>query len=116
MMAVVTGLWEDALLTTYGVTIEPVTQEWRGDAQPHHEGFAGLWPLEGGTRVVLMAKPELSPEQRESFAEWCYSRIGRFLEHGPEPDGWQARSDGGWQMYVGTRILPDMGFLDDTQP
>lgn len=59
-----------------------------------------------GISVKLVVRPGLAPEFRAGFAEWAKQRIGRFLEHGPEPDGWQLRSDGDWQMWVRRVELP----------
>jgi hypothetical protein len=53
-------------------------------------------------RVVVV---DWTPQDRASFAEWAYIRIHRFLEFGPEPDGWQHRSDGDWQLWCANRYL-----------
>lgn len=108
MMGVVTtGPWEDRLLLDYAAVIYPVTDEWRQLAKPHQAGAIALFG-DAERPHVLMARPELDPVQREMFAEWCHQHIARFVEHGPEPDGWQLRSDGGWQLYAGAVDLPPL--------
>lgn len=51
-------------------------------------------------------RPGLEANRRATFAEWAESRFQRFLEHGPEPDGWQKRSDGAWQLWARGVQLP----------
>jgi hypothetical protein len=77
---------------------------------PEHEGCALIGEREGGIIVNLTVRTGLDGERRAGFAEWAESRIDRFLEHGPEPDGWQKRSDGDWQLWVRRVYLGD---LDD---
>jgi hypothetical protein len=49
----------------------------------------------------------LSFARRERFATWATGRILRYLEHGPEPDGWQRRAlDGKWQLWARETWLP----------
>ena len=53
-------------------------------------------------------RASLSFARRERFAVWATERILRFLEHGPEPDGWQKRTlDGAWQLWAREVLLPD---------
>ena len=42
----------------------------------------------------------MSQDWRDFAAEGALERIDRFAEHGPEPDGWQLRSDGAWQLWL----------------
>jgi hypothetical protein len=52
----------------------------------------------------------LSFAQRQRFAEWARERILRWLQHGPEPDGWHKRAlDGKWQLWARETWLPDPG-------
>jgi hypothetical protein len=41
------------------------------------------------------------------FAEWAESRFARLIEHGPEPAGWQERSDGARQLWGRLTQMPD---------
>lgn len=51
-----------------------------------------------GIRARFFIRSGLSEELRADFAEWAVRRVERFQEHGPVPDGWQRRCDGGWQL------------------
>lgn len=51
-------------------------------------------------------RPGLLVDDLRMLGEWATVRVGRFLEHGPEPDGWQRRSDGGWQIWARAYQLP----------
>lgn len=75
--------------------------------RPDHEGFI---VVEAGSPPVLVARirPGMGQEARDVFAEWALQRFARFLEHGPEPDGWQNRSDGGWQLWCRSVVLPSL--------
>jgi hypothetical protein len=42
----------------------------------------------------------LTQEDRDFFAEAALERFLRFLEHGPNLDAWQERSDGDWQLWL----------------
>ena len=50
----------------------------------------------------------LAADLKTSFAEWAESRINRFLERGPEPDGWQRTADGVWQLCAKQEVLPSL--------
>lgn len=75
---------------------------WIEGADPVHIGLFVIYPLsDGNYRVVASLKPDASDAEEASFSEWVDSRFERFVEYGPEPDGWQYRvTDGGWQMWV----------------
>jgi hypothetical protein len=64
-------------------------------------------PDGGGTRVKAAIRPGLDGWQRDMFAEWAESRFARLIEHGPEPDGWQERSDGARQLWGRLTKMPD---------
>jgi hypothetical protein len=65
--------------------------------------------VEDGVRVKVVIRPELQGWKRVTFAEWAESRFARFIESGPEPDGWQERPDGDWQL---CGRLTEMPLLD----
>ena len=95
-------------LEDWDLSDEPDTQDKTVD--PDICGFAFIDPqLAGSYRVVLLVRPGLSSEKRELFAEWALQRVERFMEHGPEPDGWQRRkADGAWQLWTRLVELPDL--------
>ncbi|MEU6703873.1 hypothetical protein [Streptomyces wuyuanensis] len=62
--------------------------------------------VDDGLQARLIIRPGLDRDLRASFAEWAVQRIGRFAEHGPEPDGWQRRTDGAWQLWARGVDLP----------
>jgi hypothetical protein len=57
-------------------------------------------------RVVLLVRPGLQAWQRAGFAKWAVIAVGRFMEHGPDLDGWLKRSDGRWQQLVQGEKFP----------
>jgi hypothetical protein len=63
------------------------------------DGFAG---------IEVIVRPGLAADLKTSFAEWAESRINRFLERGPEPDGWQRTADGVWQLCARQETLPSL--------
>jgi len=63
------------------------------------DGFAG---------IEVIVRPGLAADLKTSFAEWAESRINRFLERGPEPDGWQQTADGVWQLCARQETLPSL--------
>ena len=63
------------------------------------DGFAG---------IEVIVRSGLAPDLKTSFAEWAESRINRFLERGPEPDGWQRTPDGVWQLCARQETLPSL--------
>ncbi|MET7752588.1 hypothetical protein [Micromonospora sp. NPDC005367] len=62
---------------------------------------------DGMGRVGLLYRPGLPVDVLRMLGEWALQRVGRFLEHGPEPDGWQRRSDGAWQLWGRLVDLPE---------
>lgn len=82
------------------------TEDFGRHDEPDVTGCVVLKPAKGGVIVRIVARPGVPPEDREMFAEWAESRIDRFLEHGPEPDGWQRRSDEAWQLWARRTIMP----------
>jgi len=71
-----------------------------GCVRAHIEnGFAGM---------EVIVRSGLAADLKASFAEWAESRISRFLERGPEPDGWQQTADGVWQLCARQETLPSL--------
>ena len=72
-------------------------------------GYVVMRPDGVGARVHAWVRPGVRPDQRARYAEWLEVRIGRFFEHGPEPDGWLRRpSDGDWQLRAREVVLPSL--------
>ena len=88
----------------------PMEEQDYGDAvDPDVFGCILARPVEGGTQFKIAVRPELAGWQRETFAEWAASRFVRFVEHGPEPDGWQEQSVGGtWQLWGRLTEMPTL--------
>ena len=63
------------------------------------DGFAG---------IEVIVRSGMAADLKSSFAEWAESRINRFLERGPEPDGWQRGEDGIWQLCARQETLPSL--------
>ncbi|MFD6107444.1 hypothetical protein ACFWFQ_32815 [Nocardia salmonicida] len=63
--------------------------------------------------VDVSVRPGLVGRNRMKFAEWALSRIKRFAEHGPEPDGWRYEGDGRWHLWGALRYLGIDPFLDE---
>lgn len=91
-------------LADLGISIDEV--DFGREDEPDIIGCAVAWPVGDGHRVSLVVRPGIEPWQRSMFAEWATSRLGRLAEHGTEPDGWQLRSDGGWQLWSRLHQLP----------
>jgi hypothetical protein len=68
--------------------------------------MAGISNGQAGVQVVI--RPGLAGQLREEFAAWAESRIQRFLQHGPEPDGWRQRPDGVWQLWGRLQEMPSL--------
>lgn len=97
---------ERHLLAEYGW---PIEEENLGrEDEPDIVGCALLDEADGGVRGRFVVRPGLTAEHRAGFAEWAVQRVERFLEHGPEPDGWQRRSDGAWQLWVRQVQMPPL--------
>ncbi|MFJ8464154.1 hypothetical protein [Streptomyces swartbergensis] len=84
--------------------------EWPDIARPEHDGFAQIIdPGDGSLRVNFLIRPGTGPEDRAAFAEWAESRLDRFFEHGPEPDGWHwVEAVGGWQLWTRWMQMPEL--------
>lgn len=87
----------------------PIEEEDFGrEDEPLVAGCALLREVGDGVMVRLVVRPGLEGELRVTFAEWAQQKILRFAEHGPEPDGWQRRSDGDWQLWARLVQLPSL--------
>jgi hypothetical protein len=84
---------------------------------PMHEvDFSGYDPAVGGcvrahieggfAGIEVVVRAGLTANLKASFATWAESRINRFLERGPEPDGWQKVEGGIWQLCARQETLP----------
>jgi len=51
-----------------------------------------------GSTFRVVARDDLDEQDRALFADWALQRVERYLEHGPDPDAWQRRSDGDYQL------------------
>lgn len=93
-------------LATAGISIDDV--DFSREDEPDVVGCLLMQRVEGGSKIRVAIRPGTTGEPRARYAEWAESRIQRFIEHGPEPDGWQARSDmdDGWQLWGRERLLP----------
>jgi hypothetical protein len=79
------------------------------DDEPDVVGYVVLVPSDLGATINALIKPGSSSNSRALFAEWLESRIDRYFEHGPEPDGWERRaSDGGWQLWARELQMPSL--------
>ncbi|MFG3189260.1 hypothetical protein [Streptomyces omiyaensis] len=97
---------EVQLFQKYGWPIEE--EDFGREDEPAIDGCALLEEVDGGLRGRFVVRPGLAADRRTDFAEWVVSRVDRFLEHGPEPDGWQRRSDGAWQLWVRRVEFPSL--------
>lgn len=97
----------EARLAAMGVTIEE--HDFGREDEPD---VVGVFVIESETEsaldIWLAVRPQSPPDRRAMFAEWAESRLQRFIEHGPEPDGWQRRSDGGWQLWARRVEMPPL--------
>ncbi|MDX3075765.1 hypothetical protein [Streptomyces sp. MI02-7b] len=93
-------------LAAAGVALEET--DFGREDEPDIGGCLLAESVEDGIRANIVVRPGLVGEARTAFAEWAESRLQRFLEHGPEPDGWQERSDGAWQLWGRWAQLPSL--------
>ncbi|MFJ5785479.1 hypothetical protein [Streptomyces hydrogenans] len=59
-----------------------------------------------GLHSWLVTPPPGPEDDREGLCAWARQRLLRLVEHGPAPDGWGERSDGGWQLVAYLRAVP----------
>ncbi|MGW0251067.1 hypothetical protein ACWDYH_31005 [Nocardia goodfellowii] len=95
-------------LNALGISLEET--DFGREDEPDVGGCLLVEAFEQGMKVMVAVRPGLVGGDRETYAEWAESRLRRFAEHGPEPDGWQKRSDGRWQLWARQQQLPS---LDD---
>lgn len=77
------------------------------------DGLKGCLIMEQGPGGAICGgrlgyRPDLQMNEVRTLGEWATSRVARFLEHGPEPDGWKRRGDGGWQLWAQLMELPPL--------
>jgi hypothetical protein len=66
--------------------------------------------ITNGDVADLIVSPGLDFALAASVTEWAEQRLDRFEEAGPEPDGWQRRKDGTWQLWPVNH--PELSALD----
>jgi hypothetical protein len=108
----------ERLLLARGVALAEEDLEARDPTlvgDPDRLGVLVVAPEGPGLRVWAVLRLGVAAEDRERFAGWVVALLDRFLEHGPGPDGWQARATqpGSWQLWSRSVVLPDMGFLGE---
>jgi hypothetical protein len=93
-------------LIALGVPVEAT--DFGTEVDPQVSGCLLVRQFSEGLMMRATVRQGVIGDARELFAEWAESRFLRFGEHGPEPDGWQKRSDGDWQLWVRLRQMPDL--------
>lgn len=59
--------------------------------------------------ACLLLRPGVPPETRAVFATWARDMLLRWMQHGPDVDGWQPReTDAGWQLWARLARLPSL--------
>jgi hypothetical protein len=104
MLATMTGAEER--LAEVGLSFQEI--DLVRDGEPDVGGCLLAEVTDGMAGLRIVVKRGLAGGVREKFAEWAESRITRFLEHGPEPDGWQPRGDGAWQLCGRLQEMPNL--------
>jgi hypothetical protein len=91
----------EARLAERGLAIEQF-DDFRSAAPPTAVGFVGVLPADPGIRAVAYVAPDTDTdsEQRAVFARWVELKVDNYLECGPMRDGWEKRSDEGWQLWA----------------
>jgi len=85
---------------------------WFDGALPQHIGLLLIRLHPQGLEVFAYLRPDASQVEEASFSEWVESRVARFVESGPEPDGWQARTiDEGWQLWARSYDPGELGTM-----
>lgn len=103
---------EDAevLLGKIGIRIEEF--DFGREDEPDVVGYVTLEWLDldhERYQARLLVRPGISAEDRASFATWYLGALDRWLNNGPEMDGWQRRdSDAGWQLWCRRQYLPSL--------
>lgn len=62
----------------------------------------------GDGPALFMASRSASGFAVEAALAHAARIVVRFREHGAEPDGWQLRSDGLWQLWIRPIVLPPL--------
>jgi hypothetical protein len=99
-------------LPALGIALEE--EHFGRDDEPDIAGCLLAEYVEGGTRMRAVIRPDLADELCQTFAKWAESRLLRFHEVGPEPDGWQKRtSDDAWQLWGRLTQMPELDFTPE---
>lgn len=94
-------------LADLGVELEE--EDFGREDEPDIGGCLLAQPVEGGTKMRAVIRPGMPDDRRQTFDEWAASRLLRFHEHGPDPDGWQKRtSDDAWQLWGRFTEMPSL--------
>ncbi|MFF0487798.1 hypothetical protein ACFYTQ_02120 [Nocardia sp. NPDC004068] len=93
-------------LEALGVPLEET--DFGREDEPDIGGCLLVRQVDGGLMMKVAIRPGIAGEERDMFAQWAESRLLRFAEHGPEPDGWQHRSDGDWQLWGRWQQMPGL--------
>lgn len=97
---------ERKLNDTYGWPVEEV--DFGREDEPDVDGCVLVNYVRDGVAARVAARPGLSEERRAGFAAWALQILENFIEHGPEFDGWQKRSDEGWQLWGRVHEFPPL--------
>lgn len=68
-------------------------------------------PRPGGHSYNIALRPGLSAEEQADACRAAAERFVRISEFGPEPDGWQLRSDGDYQLWLRMHDFGEAGLL-----
>lgn len=74
------------------------------DDEADDEGEGGR----GEVGYYLVPRPGLSLPETERLTAYALTRCARYAQHGPEPDGWHPRADGGHEVWVRSVELAPM--------
>jgi hypothetical protein len=95
---------ERKLNDTYGWPVEEV--DFGREDEPDVHGCVLVKDVGEGIAARVVVRPGLREELRAGFTAWALQVLEHFIEHGPEFDGWQERSDGGWQLWSRVHEFP----------
>lgn len=86
----------------YPLTLDvTVDDEFFKDQAPDAVALIVFYPEATHLRVCGLIRSTLTGEDDAALGRWIGTRARRFIEHGPDPDGWRLRiTDGGWQLVV----------------
>jgi hypothetical protein len=102
-----TSTAELKLKDTYGWPVEEV--DFGREDEPDVDGCVLANYVGEGVTARVTIRPGLDADLRAGFATWALQILENFIEHGPEFDGWQKRSDEGWQLWGRRHEFPSVG-------